>query len=202
MSEQPADNHADDSTTQVCKFPGCTRPVVRSNGPGRPSEYCDLPEHTRWRAWKERQRRQTHQADAETTTASGEFSAARVRAEELLRQYRLLTEQLSRNVRSAIEELNTIADPSAAEAQVQAAQAEQALAEAQQQRRQAEQARATAEAAAEDAAAAAEEAARQAEAARAERDHALQRQQEIQQQAREETEAARNEAEVAIAAAR
>jgi hypothetical protein len=44
------------SAPLTCGYPGCTRPILRTGGPGRPAEYCDLPEHTRWRAWRERQR--------------------------------------------------------------------------------------------------------------------------------------------------
>jgi len=43
-----------------CQFPlspgqMCGRPVVRSGKPGRPSAYCDLPGHTRAKAFDARQ---------------------------------------------------------------------------------------------------------------------------------------------------
>src|ERR1700759_2114636 len=59
----------------TCGYPGCDRPVLRTGGPGRPAEYCDLPEHTRWRAWRERQRiREAETQDSSVTvtkTAQG-----------------------------------------------------------------------------------------------------------------------------------
>src|SRR6201995_312827 len=84
----------------TCGYPGCDRPVLRTGAPGRPSEYCDLPEHTRWRAWRERQRiRETDVQDASVTVtkaAEGSpSSAAHARAEELTDRIRLLVGELT-----------------------------------------------------------------------------------------------------------
>ncbi|WP_280494075.1 hypothetical protein [Nocardia farcinica] len=89
-----------------------------------------------------------------TVTQQGPVTAARLRADELLGQFRGLAEQLSANLTAAVAELSTLADPSVAEAQVQAVQADAArrIAEAEmsavaaeQARREAEDARAVAE---------------------------------------------------------
>ena len=114
----------------MCNYPGCSRTITRGGGPGRPSEYCDHPEHTRWRAWRERQRLQQEEAQPSsatvTVTQQGPVTAARLRADELLAQFRTLAEQLGGTLTTAVAELSTLADPAVAEAQVQAVQAEAA----------------------------------------------------------------------------
>jgi len=45
-------------TTEMCAFPGCERPVAPApEGAGRPSRYCDVPEHNAQSAFRERRRR-------------------------------------------------------------------------------------------------------------------------------------------------
>jgi hypothetical protein len=45
-------------TTEMCAFPGCERPAVPApEGAGRPSRYCDVPEHNAQSAFRERRRR-------------------------------------------------------------------------------------------------------------------------------------------------
>ncbi|HEX4724944.1 MAG TPA: hypothetical protein VH333_20685 [Pseudonocardiaceae bacterium] len=166
----------------TCSFPGCARPVPRTGGPGRPAEYCDLPEHTRWRAWRERQRIQD--ADNEqasvTVTKSGEdprpASTAHGRAEELTDRVRLLANELTTSLAGAVRELGTMTDPATVAAELEAtrtdaarrvAQAQADLAKADQRRRAAQRAAEQAEAAAHDAVAAAEQAEQHAEASRA-----------------------------------
>ncbi|NKE62754.1 hypothetical protein FXN61_40955, partial [Lentzea sp. PSKA42] len=120
-----------------CNFPGCERPVFRGGGPGRPSEYCDLPEHTRWRAWRERQRLAAEpEQNMEVVTVTNlprVSGTAKIRAEELLDRFRVLSEQMTQTLGRAVGELNAMADPSVAESQIQAAEAEAArrVAEAQ-----------------------------------------------------------------------
>ena len=100
----------------TCNYPGCTRPVIRGSGPGRPAEYCDLPEHTRWRAWRERQRlAQAVEGEQEVVTVTKGpqgITAGKIRAEELLERFRVLAEQLSTTLTGAVTELSAIADPS------------------------------------------------------------------------------------------
>ncbi|MGO9960491.1 MAG: hypothetical protein ACLP50_31715, partial [Solirubrobacteraceae bacterium] len=46
-------------TTEMCGFPGCERPSDRGpEGAGRPSRYCELPEHNARTAFRERRRRE------------------------------------------------------------------------------------------------------------------------------------------------
>jgi colicin import membrane protein len=45
-------------TTEMCAFPGCERPVAPApEGAGRPSRYCEQPEHNAQSAFRERRRR-------------------------------------------------------------------------------------------------------------------------------------------------
>src|SRR5699024_8684620 len=155
------------SDSNTCTFPGCDRPVPRPSSPGRPPQYRDLPEHTRWRAWKERQRRaqeverSTAAAEAPTsgekTAGEGPTSkeaepvtAARLRADDLLTRFAVQSEQLTRTLQKATEAFTTMTDPATAEAQVEAArlagirhaaEADQARLEAENRRREAEPAR-------------------------------------------------------------
>lgn len=89
-----------------CNFPGCERPVFRGGGPGRPSEYCDLPEHTRWRAWRERQRLAAEpEQNLEVVTVTNlprVSGTAKIRAEELLDRFRVLSVQMTQTVGRAL----------------------------------------------------------------------------------------------------
>ncbi|AOS63643.1 hypothetical protein TL08_14145 [Actinoalloteichus hymeniacidonis] len=204
-----------DPKAHECNYPGCQRPVRRAGGPGRPSEYCDLAEHTRWRAWRERQRQAQSAPPAginvTVTKQAGPVTAAKIRADDLLTEFRSLANQVSQTMTQAVAELNTLADPGVAEEQIQTVQAEAArriaeaessVAEAERRRRAAETGKGAAVEAAEDAATSAEAAERDAEAAREELAALRVRAEESIRQAALDTEAARNEAEVSIAAAR
>ncbi|GHD17405.1 hypothetical protein GCM10007147_06510 [Nocardiopsis kunsanensis] len=172
------------SDSNTCTFPGCARPVPRPSSPGRPPQYCDLPEHTRWRAWKERQRlaQEAERASAEHTGEDADepdppthpggqgepVTAARLRADDLLTRFAVQSEQLEATLRGATEAFATMTDPGAAEAQVESARVEGArrVAEADAARLEAENRRREAETArrrAEKAAAAAVEATQEAE---------------------------------------
>ncbi|WP_051713447.1 ATP synthase F0 subunit B [Actinoalloteichus caeruleus] len=198
--------------TGTCNYPDCGRPVFRAPGPGRPSEYCDRPDHTRWRAWRERQRRQEPTpANVTVTKPAGPVTAATGRAADLLDEFRTLSHQLSKVLAGAVSELSTISDPAASQEQIQQiqaegarriAEAETALLVAQRQRRDADDARRAAEQATEDAIAAAEAAETERTTALAERDTALRAAERDTRLAQEQAEVARTEAEVAIAAAR
>ncbi|NUT47846.1 MAG: hypothetical protein HOV94_11140, partial [Saccharothrix sp.] len=102
-----------ETSALTCNYPGCTRPVFRGGGPGRPSEYCDLPEHTRWRAWRERQRvAQAAEAGQQVVTVTKGptgMTAGKIRAEELLERFRVLAEQMSTTLTGAVAELSAIA---------------------------------------------------------------------------------------------
>lgn len=189
------------SDSNTCTFPGCDRPVPRPSSPGRPPQYCDLPEHTRWRAWKERQR-QAQEADRASAEHAGEsdgdpaspspftdpadgrgepVTAARLRADDLLTRFAVQSEQLEETLRSATEAFATMTDPGAAEAQVESARvegarrvagADAARLEAENRRREAETARRSAEKAAASAVEATQEAERMAQEAIDRRDGA------------------------------
>ena len=123
------------SDSSTCIFPGCTRPVPRDSSPGRPPQYCDLPEHTRWRAWKERQRLAQEAENAEEAVRSEQeegaaakpaqgtepVTAARLRADDLLTRFAVQADQLGATLESATRAFATMSDPAAAEAQVEAA---------------------------------------------------------------------------------
>lgn len=142
-----------------------------------------------------------------TVTQQGPVTVARLRADELLVQFRGVADQLGATLTAAVAELSTLADPAVAEAQVQAvqadaarriAEAEMATVAAEQRRREAEDARAAAEEAAEDAVGVAEGADARIAEALAARDDALRELERVTKQAADEVFAARSEAEAEI----
>jgi len=77
-----------------CQFPLgpqqlCGRPVVRSGKPGRPSAYCDLPGHTRAKAWAARgdEHGQTVAVPAGESVVDRPVSYGRMSFEALLAQF-------------------------------------------------------------------------------------------------------------------
>ena len=112
--------------TRICRFPGCDRPATSTDGAsGRPPEYCDNPAHTRAAAWRARQRGSTeagHPREDETRPVD----AARQRASALRAQVSGMLEVASTQLTSLLEELRTVADPEAAEAQIEAVTTEAA----------------------------------------------------------------------------
>ena len=50
MTEQVA------GTRATCKYPGCENPPAPATKPGRPPGFCELEEHNKLSAWRERQR--------------------------------------------------------------------------------------------------------------------------------------------------
>jgi len=47
-----------DTEPATCAYPGCLRPVRPSEDPGRPSVFCEDPEHTALTSFMERKRLQ------------------------------------------------------------------------------------------------------------------------------------------------
>lgn len=114
------------TSTRVCKFPGCRRPVEQATGaPGRPGEYCDDVEHTAVRAWRAR-RAGTGATVGEPDDMGRPVAMATARAGMLRDELVKTAEQLSGQLARALVEMRTLADPDAAAAQVETVAAEAA----------------------------------------------------------------------------
>lgn len=152
MSENPAVVEK-----RTCRFPGCQRPPEAPEAStGRPPEYCDDPTHNRASAWRARQ--QT--SDAATRAAETRpVDSARQRASEITGQVSGMIEHLGQQLTALVEELRTVGDPEAAEAQIESVSSEAAeqVAAANVRATRAEQAQRRAEAQKDEADAAAEE---------------------------------------------
>src|ERR1700691_1842993 len=174
----------------TCRHPGGAEPAASSTGPGRPPEYCEGRGHTRVSAWRERRRLAATAGTASLADADSPVTLAKVTGAELLRQLRIEADRVADITGRLREAVDTVTDPTAAEAEVEAirAAAEQRAASAEarapaaeQRVAEADQWRAEADAAAEEmaaelAAAQAREAAAETArvAAEADRDAAIQ----------------------------
>ncbi|GAB3364405.1 coiled-coil domain-containing protein [Modestobacter lapidis] len=152
---------ATETEQRICRFPGCRRPTADSqSGVGRPPEYCDDSAHNRTAAWHARRRPRTEQSAAGMEQRP--IDAARQRAGELHGQVAGMIEHLDQQLQVLLEELRTVADPEAAELQIEIVTSEAAeqvataaarASRAEQAQQRAEAERAEADAAAEDASA-------------------------------------------------
>lgn len=152
MSEQSTEQ-------RTCRFPGCTRPAVESaHGTGRPPEYCADPEHTRASAWRARQARSATASDQPVDERP--VDTARQRAGAIRGQVTEMGEHFLTQFQAMLDELATLSDPEAVEAQLesvtndaaeQVAAARARATRAEQAQHDAEQQRAEADAAAEEA---------------------------------------------------
>jgi len=145
---------------RLCRFPGCQRTAMASEaGTGRPPEYCDDPAHNRASAWRARQRANE---DMARVTETRPVDSARQRASEITGQVSGMIEHLGQQLVVLVEELRTVGDPEAAEAQIEsvASEAAEQVAAANARATRAEQAQRRAEAEKDEADAAAEEAIR------------------------------------------
>lgn len=151
---------------RICRFPGCQRPAAASQaGAGRPPEYCDDGGHNRTAAWHARRRLRAERSGRAAETEQRPVDAARQRASELHGQVAGMVEHLGQQLQGLLDELRTVADPEAAEQQIEAvtSQAAEQVATAAARASRAEQAQRRAEAQRAEADAAAEEAAAQSE---------------------------------------
>ena len=153
------------STTTIarttCKYPGCGQPAAPAAGTGRPPEYCAGRGHTRVSAWRERRRLAAEQAGTTISPAQdgNPLTTARMTGAELLRSLRAEADRITALGAGLRDQIGTLTDPTAAEAEVEAvraaaeqraAVAEARAAAAEQQAATAEQFRAEADAAAEE----------------------------------------------------
>ena len=117
MSENPAAVEK-----RTCRFPGCQRPPEAPEAStGRPPEYCDDPTHNRASAWRARQQVN----DAATRAAEARpVDLARQRASEITGQVTGMIELLGQQLTVLVEELRTVRDPEAAEAQIESVTSE------------------------------------------------------------------------------
>src|SRR6201984_242262 len=113
-------------TRATCKYPGCENPAAPATKPGRPPGFCELEEHDKRSAWRERQR-----LDAE---ARGDVVNEAQQAEpvtysltagaELLRQVRAAGERQRTDIDRLITHLDRLADPTSSEVEVATARTE------------------------------------------------------------------------------
>jgi len=113
-------------TRPTCKYPGCENPPAPATKPGRPPGFCELEEHDKLSAWRERQR-----LDAE---ARGDVVNEAQQAEpvtysltagaELLRQVRAAGERQRTDIDRLIAHLDRLADPTSSEVEVATARTE------------------------------------------------------------------------------
>ncbi len=155
---------------RICRYPGCRRPAAESqSGAGRPPEYCDDSAHNRTAAWHARRRLRTEQSGHAAGIEQRPIDAARRRASELHGQVAGMIKHLNQQLEVLLEELRTVADPEAAELQIETVTSEAAeqVATAAARASRAEQARQRAEAERGEADSAAEEASALSEQLRA-----------------------------------
>jgi colicin import membrane protein len=145
----------------TCKYPGCGQPAAPAAGTGRPPEYCAGRGHTRVSAWRERRRLAAEQAGTTISPAEdgSPLTAAKMTGAELLRSLRAEADRITALGAGLRERIDTLTDPTAAEAEVEAVRAaaeqravtaEARAAAAEQRAATAEQLRAEADAAAEE----------------------------------------------------
>ncbi|EGD42649.1 hypothetical protein NBCG_03050 [Nocardioidaceae bacterium Broad-1] len=110
---------------KLCRFPGCPLPAaVSESGSGRPPEYCDDPAHNRAAAWRERKRLQRLAESRPPEETARPVQAAQQRAAEITTQLTQLADRFLDQLPKALEELRTLGDLTAAEAQIATVQSE------------------------------------------------------------------------------
>lgn len=117
------------TTVKSCAFPECERPAQVSPTGGRPSAYCDLPEHNRATAFKVRQALSPAKKEAdEQAGRSTSLAGARLRfvVEELGPLLKSHRAAVADQIENALTALDTINDPSQVEAEIAAITAEAA----------------------------------------------------------------------------
>ncbi len=108
-----------------CKYPGCGQPAAPAGGTGRPPEYCAGRGHTRVSAWRERRRLAAEKAGTTISPAedANPVTMAKVTGAELLRSLRAEADRVAALGAELRDRIDTLADPTAAEAEVEAVRA-------------------------------------------------------------------------------
>jgi colicin import membrane protein len=104
---------------RTCGFPGCEEPTEATSGAGRPAGYCSDPAHNRAAAWRAR-RAEADTADHPVEDDKLPVDAARQRASALHAQVSGMFEHMQHQLVALVGEMRTVADPDAAEAQIEA----------------------------------------------------------------------------------
>ncbi|SEN91434.1 hypothetical protein [Cryobacterium luteum] len=104
---------------RTCGFPGCDEPVDATPGVGRPAGYCTNSAHNRAAAWRAR-RAEAGRVERTAEDDRLPVDAARQRASVLRSQVAGMVEHLQQQLVVLVDELRTVADPGAAEAQIEA----------------------------------------------------------------------------------
>ncbi|HEY6310411.1 MAG TPA: hypothetical protein VIY52_06330 [Streptosporangiaceae bacterium] len=109
----------------TCKYPGCGEPAAKAAGTGRPPEYCAGRGHTRVSAWRERRRLAAEQAGTVISAAEdgSPLTTARMTGAELLRSLRAEADRITALGAGLRDQIGTLTDPTAAEAEVEAVRA-------------------------------------------------------------------------------
>ena len=115
-----------------CRFPGCSRPTERKDGPGRPSLYCSDPDHNRIAAWRTRRDSPDGPNLPHSIHAGHPVTKASLRASELFDRASEAGTQQIQLLEQLLTELKTITDHDAAQVEIEAvrATAEQRVVEA------------------------------------------------------------------------
>ncbi|WP_174775496.1 hypothetical protein [Cryobacterium frigoriphilum] len=121
-----SDQEQTQTEQRTCRFPSCNRPAIAAEaGTGRPPEYCDDDGHNRAAAWRAR-RKLTAEPTRNLDDDKRPVDAARQRASEIRGQVAGMVEHLGVQLNALVEELRTVADPDAAEAQIESVTADAA----------------------------------------------------------------------------
>jgi len=107
------------------EHPGCDELAAPASGPGRPPEHCEGRGHTKVSAWRERRRLAAAEAGTTTSPADTDspLTIAKVTGAELLRALRAEADRVSGIADRLRQAVETVTDPTAAEAEVEAIRA-------------------------------------------------------------------------------
>jgi len=110
----------------TCRYPGCGQSAAPAAGTGGPPEYCAGRGHTRVSAWRERRRLTVEQAGTVISPAEdgSPLTTAKMTGAELLRSLRTEADRITALGAALRDRIDTLTDPTAAEAEVEAVRAE------------------------------------------------------------------------------